>query len=97
MSKTVPLSKALKTHDGDVTKLELRDITASDIVEMKTSPYQVIRRDDGEVELVVKYDVMMKYLSRLSGVDDLLLGALKASDFQAACNVVGQLWNDVGE
>jgi hypothetical protein len=94
---TVPLSKALKTHDGEVKELKLRDIDAGDIVDMKQSPFQVIRREGGEVELLVKYDVSMKYLSRLSGVDDLILRGLSAPDFQRACSAVGALWNGLGE
>jgi hypothetical protein len=97
MAYTVPLSTPLKTHDGDVSQLSLRDISAADIVEMKTSPFQVIRREAGDVELFIKYDVMMKYLSRLSGVDDLVLGKLKGVDFQNACNKVGDIWNGLGE
>jgi hypothetical protein len=97
MAKTVPLSKPLKTHDGEVRELKLRGLIASDIVAMKTSPFQVIRREAGDVELIIKYDIMMQYLSRLSGVDDLLLGAMEGNDFQAACNKVGDVWNGVGE
>jgi hypothetical protein len=97
MAKTVPLSKPLKTHNGEVRELALRGLSASDIVEMKTSPFQVLRREGGDVELIIKYDVMMKYLSRLSGVDDLLLGAMDGNDFQVACNKVGDVWNGVGE
>lgn len=97
MAKTVPLSKPLKTHDGEVRELKLRSLNASDIVSMKTSPFQVIRREAGDVELIVKYDVMMQYLSRLSGIDDLLLGAMDGNDFQVCCNRVGDVWNGVGE
>lgn len=94
---TVPLSKPLKTHDGEVRELKLRDIDATDIVTMKTSPFQVIRMQSGEVELVVKYDVMMQYLSRLCAVDPILLGKMKGSDFQIACSKVGDIWNGLGE
>lgn len=98
MSHTVPLSRALKTHDGEVTELKLRDIDAGDIADMKVSPFQVIRRPEEEhAELHVKYDVMMKYLSRLSGVDDLILRGLSGQDFQKACTKVADLWNGLGE
>lgn len=97
MAFTVPLSKPLKTHDGDVSELKLRDIDASDIVSMKTSPFQVIRQVSGDVELIVKYDVMMQYLSRLSAIDPILLGKLSGTDFQIACNKVGDIWNGLGE
>ena len=93
----LPLSKPLKTHDGEVKEIALRGLTAADIVEMKTSPFQVLRREGGDVELIVKYDVMMKYLSRLSGIDDLVLGAMDGQDFQVACTKVGDIWNGLGE
>lgn len=97
MAFTVPLSKPLKTHDGEISELSLRDIDAYDIVTMKTSPFQVIRQASGDVELIVKYDVMMQYLSRLSKIDPILLGKLSGVDFQVACNKVGDIWNGLGE
>jgi hypothetical protein len=97
MANTVLLSKPLKTHDGEVSLLTLRDLDAADIVAMKSSPFQVIRMQSGEVELIVKYDVMMQYLSRLSNLDPILLGKLGGVDFQVACNKVGDIWNGLGE
>jgi hypothetical protein len=97
MAYTVPLSKPLTTHDGEVSELSLRNIDAADIVSMKTSPFQVIRLSSGDVELIVKYDVMMQYLSRLSKIDPIVLGKLSGTDFQVACNKVGDIWNGLGE
>lgn len=97
MAKTVPLSKPLETHDGEVSELTLRGLTAADIVRMKKSPFDVIRLDGGEVELRVKYDMMMSYLAELSGLDEIVLGRMSGPDFQKACNVVGDIWNGLGE
>ncbi|GAB7002310.1 phage tail assembly protein [Bradyrhizobium viridifuturi] len=98
MARNIKLSKPLKTHDGEVMELKLRDLTARDIATMRESPYKVIqRKDDGTVELEIRYDKMMAYLSLLSGVDDLILGDLSGTDFQSACNVVGEVWNGLGE
>ena len=97
MANTVPLSKPITTHDGETSTLTLRNLNAADIVAMKQSPFQVIRREGGEIELFVKYDVMMLYLSRLTGIDDIILGKLDGQDFQAACNKVGDIWNGLGE
>lgn len=97
MARNIKLSKPLKTHDGEVMELKLRDLTARDIATMRESPYKVIqRKDDGTVELEIRYDKMMAYLSLLSGVDDLILGDLSGTDFQSACNVVGEVWNGLG-
>jgi hypothetical protein len=97
MSKTVSLSGPLKTHEGEVTSLTLRALTAADIVTMRKSPFEIVRKGDGEVEVTIKYDIMMAYMSRLSGVDDLLLSKMSGTDFQLACNAVGEIWNGVGE
>ena len=64
---------------------------------MKKSPFEIMRRAGGDVEIEVKYDIMMAYLSRLSGIDDLILGKLSGKDFQLACSMVGDVWNGVGE
>lgn len=97
MANTVPLSKPLTTHSGEVSELTLRNLNASDIVDMKQSPFQAIRREGGDVELLVKYDLMMKYLSRLTSVDEIVLGKMSGTDFQVACNKVGDIWNGLGE
>ncbi len=97
MTKTVPLSTAIKTHDGETRELTLRALKASDIVAMREAPFKVLRLASGDVELEVRYDKMMEYLSRLCGIDDLILGDLSAADFQTACSAVGDIWNGVGE
>lgn len=98
MPKTVPLSKALKTHDGDVMKLELRDINATDIVLARVAPYKLIsNKTEDEQHAEYRYDIVMELASRLSGIDDILLGALSAKDFHAVTLAVVQLWNAAGE
>lgn len=98
MTRSITLSKPLKTHDGEVTELKLRDLDARDIVRMREAPFKITqRKDDGGVELEVRYAVMMNYLSLLTGVDDLVLGTMSGQDFQKACSVVGDVWNGVGE
>ena len=98
MARNIKLSKPLKTHDGEVMELKLRDLTARDIATMRESPYKVFpRKADGTVELENRYYKMMADLSLRSGVDDLILGDLSGTDFQSACNVVGEVWNGLGE
>lgn len=98
MAKTIPLSKPLKTHEGEVSKLELRDMQASDIVLARVAPYRVVEtKEGGEQHVEYRFDVVMQLASRLSGVDDLVLGALSAKDFHAVTLAVVQLWNAAGE
>jgi hypothetical protein len=96
MAHTVPLSKPLKTHDGEVSELKLRDLTASDMVEARNSPIKMARVGD-EVTHEYRYDVIMKLASRLSGVDDLILGSLNPRDFHELTAKVVDLWNAAGE
>lgn len=104
MPANVTLSKPLTTHKGEITEIELRDITAKDLVEMRVSPLGFTnigsgigsaRVTDQRVEL--RYDIAMGYLVRLSGIDEILLGALQAKDFEKCVGAVTKLWNDAGE
>lgn len=98
MPITVPLSKKLTTHNGDVDKLELRDMTATDIVAARFPPVRVIeKRGDDDMHMEFRYDIIMQLASSLSGVDDILLGSLNAKDFHAVSNAVVRLWNASGE
>lgn len=98
MPRTVPLSRPLKTHDGEVSELKFRDMTASDIVMGRVAPYKVVVSKDGtEHHDEYRYDIIMELASRLCGVDDLLLGSLSAKDFHAVTLAVVLLWNAAGE
>lgn len=104
MARTVLLSKPLLTHQGEITKLELRDLTARDMVEMRVSPTSVAVHTEGvgnsrvtNQKFDVRYDIAMGYLTRLSGVDEIILGALPARDFDACVVALQELWNEAGE
>jgi hypothetical protein len=98
MAKTIPLSSPLKSHDGEITKLELRDMTASDIVLARVAPYRIVEsKNEDERHTEYRFDIVMQLASRLSGIDDLVLGGLKAKDFHAVTLAVVQLWNAAGE
>lgn len=104
MPATVKLSKPLKTHKGDVMELELRDLTAADAVEMRVPPLNLISSRTGigaqstnESRFEVRYDIAMGYVSRLSGIDTILLGTLPLKDFDACVAAVNKLWNEAGE
>jgi hypothetical protein len=97
MAITIPLSKPLKTHDGEVTSLTLRDFSAIDIVNGRVSPVKIVVNEDKTQTIDIRYDVAMAYLSKLTGVDDILLGALSGADFQKAVNAVIELFNSSGE
>ena len=96
MSKTVPLSKPLQTHNGEVSSLTFRDVDAQDIVTMRTPPVRFVEVN-GENHAEFRYDIIMQLASRLCGVDDILLGKLKAKDFHVVSQAVLAQWNASGE
>jgi hypothetical protein len=96
MPTTVPLSKALTTHKGDVNELVLRDLDARDMVEVRQPPIKLARVGD-EVTQEYRYDVVMKLASLLTGIDDLVLGKLSAGDFHKLTGAVVDAWNASGE
>lgn len=88
MPTTIKLRKPLEGHNGVITKLELRDLTARDLAKFRTHPVRIY--NDGRVE--IDYDLGMKFLEELSGVDDATLGDLTAFDFKTAIEaIVGNL------
>lgn len=104
MPRTVPISKPLTTHKGEVTEIELRDITARDMVEMRVGPTSVSTHAEGignarvvSQKFDIRYDIAMGYLTRLSGIDEILLGSLKAADFDKCVVAIQELWNEAGE
>ena len=96
MPATVPLSKPLKTHDGETSTLTFRDVEAKDIVVIRTPPVRFVEAN-GESHTEFRYDAIMALASRLSGIDDLLLGKLGAKDFHRVSQEVLSLWNASGE
>ncbi|MGZ6199188.1 MAG: phage tail assembly protein [Vulcanimicrobiaceae bacterium] len=94
MATTVPLSKPLTTHDGDVSTLTLRDVTAADIVSCKVAPYKF---DPNGTTYEINYAAVMALASRLCGLDDLILGKLSAKDFHAVSQAILGLWSAAGE
>jgi hypothetical protein len=96
MPITVPLSKALTTHSGDVNELVLRELNARDMVEVRQPPIKLARVGD-EVTQEYRYDTIMKLASLLTGIDDLVLGKLSAKDFHNVVAAVVDAWNASGE
>ena len=92
----VLLSKPLKTHKGEVTSLELRELSARDIVEARQSPIKISHVGD-EVVHEYRYDVVMRLASMMTGHDEIVLGAMKGGDFHMLTAAVVDEWNRLGE
>jgi hypothetical protein len=95
-TQTFALSSPLKTHDGEITEIKLKEPRASSLVKYN-DPFKVkpIKDADGETEgfeFEFNNKPMMQFLSDMTGIDDILLSNLTASDFMrvrlVAANIV---------
>lgn len=101
MPATLTLKAPLKTHEGEVKELTLRDITAKDIIEIRHSPLSLTSVSTGmgamrstEQRVDIRYDVAFQYLVRLTGVDEVILGTIGGSDLTKATNLIVKMWNE---
>jgi hypothetical protein len=97
-TRTVTLSRPLKTHDGDVTSLKLTEPTARLFFQHGEGFKMKVTRDEQTDAVSVDFDfnntVFGKYLADMTGLDDIVLGKLRAADYmhlrtQAAHMIVG--------
>jgi hypothetical protein len=83
---TIPLSKPLKTHDGEVTSLALKEPEARSFFE-HGEPFKVRVISDelngDRIDFEFYNSVFKKFLTDMTGVDDILLGKLRAADYMA--------------
>jgi hypothetical protein len=95
-TQTFKLSSPLKTHDGEITEIKLKEPRASSMVKYN-DPFKVkpVKDANGETEgfeFEFNNKPMMQFLSDMTGVDDILLSSLSASDFMrvrlVAANIV---------
>jgi hypothetical protein len=95
-TQTFTLSRPLKTHNGEVTELKLREPRAGSLVKYN-DPFKVkpVKGDDGETEgfeFEFNNKPMMQFLADMTGIDDIVLSGLSTSDFMrvrlVAANIV---------
>ncbi|MBO0123959.1 phage tail assembly protein, partial [Streptococcus pneumoniae] len=89
----VTLSKPLKTHGGEVTTITLKEPTARSFFD-HGEPFKVrvISDDSGDrIDFDFNNAVCKKFLADMSGIDDLLLATLRASDFIALRSRAAQM------
>jgi len=91
-SITFPLSSPLTTHAGVQNELKISAPTAGDLVDVRTNPYSIY--SDGRYE--ARHDLMMKILSKLCGVDELILRGMSARDWNVATRIVRDYVGEVG-
>ena len=93
-TETVTLSKPLKTHDGEVTSLKLKEPEARSFF-IHGEPFKVRVISDAVNGDRIDFDfnnaVFKNFLTDMTGVDDILLGKLRASDFMTLRSRAAQM------
>ncbi|MDQ8700219.1 hypothetical protein [Hyphomicrobium sp. LHD-15] len=80
---TVPLSRPLKTHQGDVREIVLRKPQFGEFIEIGPVENLVFSNADGEArQMESKIDLqrLMRWASRLSNIDQIVLSTLDPID-----------------
>lgn len=78
---TFKLSEPLKTHDGEVTELFLKAPKARLFVK-HADPFTLRpMKDRDDLEFTFNSESTLKFAADMSGVDELLLSDLSATDF----------------
>ena len=85
ITQTVTLSSPIKTHDGEITELKLKEPRAGTLVKYN-DPFKVtpVKGEDGEIErfeYVFFNKPMMQFLTDMSGLDEIVLSTMSAADF----------------
>ena len=90
----VTLTTPIKTHDGEVTTLKLREPKARSFFE-HGEPFKmrvISEGDKDRVEFDYNHKILAKFLSDMTGIDDITLGSVTASDYfllrNAATNLI---------
>ena len=91
---TVTLSTPIKTHNGEVSTITLKEPLARSFFDHgECFKMRVITEgDDSRVEFDYNHKIFAKFLMDMTGIDDGLLGNMKASDYflvrNAATNLI---------
>ncbi|MEY9184553.1 phage tail assembly protein [Bradyrhizobium sp. USDA 313] len=90
MTTTFQLSQPLKTHNGEVSELTLKEPKAGLLVKYN-DPFQIKPTSEGGFEYVFDNKSIMQFAAAMSGVDDLILSDLSVSDFMRLRNKIAEI------
>jgi hypothetical protein len=83
-TQTVKISRPIKAHGGDVNEITLKEPTARSFF-THGEPFKVKVLTDDKGESLVDFDlnnaVFAKFLSDMTGLDDIVLSGLRAVDY----------------
>ena len=92
-TETITLSQPLKTHAGDVASITLKEPTAKQFFD-HGEPFKarVITDDTGDrIDFEFFNSVFKKFLSDMTGLDEIVLSALRAADFMTLRSRAAQM------
>lgn len=96
MPKTIKLKQPIVTHEGEKTEIVLRDPVGADFIAINKMPFSVMGTGDDRM-IVPDYRIAVQWITRLSGVDEILLSKLNRDDFLAVINGVGDHMSKEGD
>jgi hypothetical protein len=83
-TETVKLSRSIKTHNGEVSEIALKEPTARSFFS-HGEPFKVKILTDDKGESLIDFDfnnaVVAKFLADMTGQDDIILSSLRAVDY----------------
>jgi hypothetical protein len=92
-SYNFPLRKPIKTHGGEISELTLKAPSAGTFVR-SGMPFTAINSADGSYYIRVEPEVMIKFISDMSGLDEIVLSGIDGRDamplFWSVVNFLGE-------
>jgi hypothetical protein len=84
-TQTVTLSRPIKAHGGEINEITLKELTASSFFRHGEAFKVKVTIDDATGLSIADFEfnnaVMAKFLSDMSGLDDIVLSSLRAADY----------------
>ena len=86
----IALKTPIQTHAGPTKVLNLREPTGADFIQLKSLPFKV-KGVAPNIEIDIDFALSAKWLSALSGIDELLIGKMTRGDFITAIGSMNEL------
>ena len=97
MTTKIKLSRPITTPAGEVSVLELRELTGRDMVKVGKVPVIIKTTgvgDEATQSFEIDIKAAMKYAAELTAVDEVILGNLPARDFMAIAGAISLMFGD---
>lgn len=81
-TNVVKLSKAIATHKGNTAEITFAPFTADLLIRHGRFPFKTVYGPAGNpIDLETDYTLAAKFIADLTGLDEVILGALNPLDF----------------